>query len=122
MANFFNILANNYITVGSSNSYSKSKYVAVDPISYQGTWSGKYPSGKAFAVTISQVSGFKAQVKYLSGGTVNYQQVLIKDSSFRVGDSKFTLTATGKATVKTAITDPVTNATSAITGYATLQT
>jgi hypothetical protein len=118
----FSILANNYLSVGSSNTYSKSKYVAVDPTSYQGTWTGKYPSGKAFAVTITNVTGFRAQVKYQSAGTVNYQQVLIKDSSFRIGDSKFTLTAAGKATIKTAITDPVTNAISAVSGYATLQT
>lgn len=122
MAGILGILANNYLAVGSSNTYSKSKYVAVDPTSYKGTWTGKYPSGKAFSVVISNVSGFRAQVKYQSGGTVKYQQVLIKDSSFRVGDSKFTLTSDGKAMLKTVITDPVTNATSAVTGYATLQT
>jgi hypothetical protein len=61
-------------------------------------------------------------VKYQSGGTVKYQQVLIKDGAFRIGDSKFLLSGSGKATLKTVVTDPVTNATSVSTGYATLQT
>lgn len=122
MSGILGILANNYLAVGASNTYSKSKYVAVDPTSYQGTWKGKYATGAAFSVTITNVSGFKAQVKYQSGSTVKYQSVLIKDSSFRVGDSKFILTAAGKATIKTVVTDPVTNASSVSTAYATLQT
>jgi hypothetical protein len=66
--------------------------------------------------------------------------VLIKGGSFRIGDSKFTLTTPatpataatadapataakgGTAQVKTAITDPVTGSTSLITGNATQDT
>lgn len=70
-------------------------------------------------MTISNVSGFKAKVKYQSGSTVNYQDVLIKDSSFRIGDSKFALQSSGKALVKTAVTDPVTGAVSLQQAYAT---
>ena len=50
---------------------------------------GKYGNGQSFDVSISNVDGFRAKVKYQSGSTVKYQDVLIKDSSFRIGDSKF---------------------------------
>src|ERR1017187_9703583 len=99
------ILSANYVTVGSSVSPSKTPYVNVDPTAYEGSWSGKYSTGQSFNVTISNVSGFRAKVKYQSGSTTNYQDVLIKDGSFRIGDSKFTLTATGKAQVKTVVTN-----------------
>jgi hypothetical protein len=95
------------------------KYVAVDPDKYKGSWEGKYANNKAFKIDISQISGFKAQVKYSSGGTVKYQQVLIKDSSFRIGDSKFLLTADNKATIKTVVTDPVSGGTYLDTAFAT---
>jgi hypothetical protein len=44
--------------------------------------------------------------------------ILIKDSSFRIGDSKFTLSAAGAAQIRTALTDPVTGNTNLITGDA----
>jgi len=117
MASLMNILSSNYLAVGATN-YSNSKYVAVDPKAYQGTWTGKYGNGKSFSLAISDVSGFRAKVKLQTGNTVAYQQVLIKDSAFRVGDSKFTLTRSGTALLKTVITDPVTGSTSVQTGYA----
>src|SRR5947209_784286 len=58
---------------------SKTKYVAVDPTLYKGTWTGKYPDGKTFSLSISNVDGFRAQIHYQSGDTSQYQQVLIKD-------------------------------------------
>jgi hypothetical protein len=94
------------------------KYVAVDPDTYKGSWEGAYADGKKFKIDVSQVSGFRAQVKYQSGSTVKYQQVLIKNSTFRVGDTKFTLTADNKATIKTVVTDPVNGSTYLDTAYA----
>ncbi len=64
----------------------------------------------------SQVEGFRAKLKYQSGSTVQYQSVLIKDNSFRIGDSKFTRASAGNAQIETAITDPVTEST--VTGAA----
>jgi hypothetical protein len=46
--------------------------------------------------------------------------VLIGNSSFRIGDSKFVLAGTGKALVANAVTDPVTGNTSLVQGNATL--
>src|SRR6202171_5043205 len=111
MADIMSILSANYKTVGSITP-SKTKYVAVDPTLYQGSWTGKYANNKSFTITVSDVSGFHAKVKYQSDGTVKYQDVLIKDLSFRVGDTKFALTnKLGTAQIKNVVTDPATGST-----------
>src|SRR5204862_5873268 len=96
------ILSTNYRAAGLSVP-SKTAYVAVDPELYQGTWTGTYPDKKTFKLTVSDVNGFRAQVKYQSGSTVKYQSVLIKDQSFRIGDTKFMLTRAGKAQIKNVV-------------------
>jgi len=98
------------------------KYTPVDPKQYQGTWEGTYSNNQKFKITVSDVNGFRAQVKYQSGSTTEYQQVLIGNSSFRIGNSKFVLQGTGKALVANAVTDPVTGNTSLVQGNATLDT
>ncbi len=70
-------------------------------------------------ITVSNVSGFRAKVKYQSESTVKYQDVLIRDNSFRVGDTKFMLTGTGKALIKNVVTDPASGSTYLDTAYAT---
>jgi hypothetical protein len=121
MADMMSILATHY-SQAALNTGSSTPYKNVDPKSYEGTWEGKYTNTKAFKFTISQVSGFRAQVKYESEGTVKYQSVLIKDGAFRIGDSKFTLGSNNKASIKTVITDPVTSQTSLVTGNAVRDT
>jgi hypothetical protein len=119
MADVMSILSSSYKSAGLSVP-SNTKYVAVDPKLYEGTWSGTYPDKKTFKITISDVSGFHAQVKYQSGDTVKFQNVLIKDKSFRVGDTKMTLTnKVGSAQVKNVLTDPVTGSTYLDTAVAT---
>jgi hypothetical protein len=86
---------------------------------YQGNWTGTYPDKKTFTISVSNVTGFRAQVKYQSGSTVKNQSVLIKDLSFRVGDTKFTLTKLGTAQIKNVITDPATGSTYLDTATAT---
>jgi hypothetical protein len=117
MADLWSIISANYKTVGLTVP-SKTPYVAVDPALYQGTWSGKYANNKAFKITVSNVTGFRAKVQYQSEGTVKYQDVLIKDQSFRVGDTKFTLAGNGKAQIKNVVTDPATGQTYLDTAYA----
>jgi hypothetical protein len=98
---------------------ANTKYAAVDPTSFQGNWTGTYSNNQKFQLTISDVNGFRAQVKYQSGSTVQYGQVLIgNSSSFRIGDTKFVLTGAGKATISNAVTDPVTGDTSLVQGTA----
>jgi hypothetical protein len=110
MADVMSILSANYKAAGLSVP-SKTAYVAVDPKLYQGNWTGTYADKKTFQITVSDVNGFRAQVKYHSGSTVKYQNVLIKDHSFRVGDTKFTLTKPGTAQIKNVVTDPATGST-----------
>jgi len=119
MVDLMSILSANYKTVGLTTR-SKTSYVAVDPTLYQGTWSGTYPDKKKFQITVSDVNGFHAQVKYESGSTVKYQNVLIKDLSFRIGDTKMTLTnKLGTAQIKNVVTDPATGSTYLDTATAT---
>jgi len=118
MADIMSILSSNYLTVGSSVNVSGSKYVNVDPSSYQGSWTGKYANGQSFTISIHEVSGFRAKAKYQSGSTVKYQSVLIKDNAFRIGDSKFMLQRAGVAQIKTVMTNAATGASTLETAYA----
>jgi hypothetical protein len=118
MADIMSILSANYKSVGLVVP-SKTPYVAVDPTLYQGSWTGKYANNKSFTISVANVSGFRAQVKYQSDSTVKYQSVLIKDLSFRVGDTKFTLTKLGTAQIKNVVTDPATGSTYLDTATAT---
>ena len=120
MADVTSILSASYKSAGLSVP-SKTKYVAVDPSLYQGTWTGTYPDKKTFSITVSEISGFRAQVKYQSAGTVKFQSVLIRDNAFRVGDTKFILTKAGSAQIKNVISDPVTGSTYLDTATATLR-
>ena len=97
---------------------SSTPYTNVDPASYQGSWQGTYSNNQKFQFTISEVNGFRAQVKYQSGSTDQYQSVLIKDNSFRIGDTKFTLTANGKAEIKNVVNDPASGQTYLDQAYA----
>jgi hypothetical protein len=90
---------------------SKTPYVAVDPAAYQGTWTGKYADNKSFKITVSSVTGFRAKAEYQSGTTVKFQDVLIRDSSFRIGDTKFTLIKAGTAQIRNVVTDPASGST-----------
>ena len=80
--------------------------MAVDPTLYEGSWTGKYADQKTFKITVSNVTGFRAKVQYQSGGTNKYQEVLIKDNAFRIGDTKFALAGNDKALIKNVVTDP----------------
>src|SRR5664279_994686 len=119
MADLMSILSSAYKSNVLNTATSNTKYVAVDPTLYQGTWTGKYADNKSFSITVSQINGFHAKVAYQSAGVVKYQEVLIKDQSFRVGDTRFTLTQTGTAQIKNAVTDPVTGSSYLDTAYAT---
>ncbi|TMJ48784.1 MAG: hypothetical protein E6G85_23330 [Alphaproteobacteria bacterium] len=121
MTDIASILSASYKSSALTSAPSKTKYVAVDPTLYQGDWTGKYANNKSFTVHVSGVSGFHAKVHYLSDGTSKYQDVLIKDGSFRIGDTKFTLLSNGKALIKNVVTDPATGSTYLDTAYAALQ-
>ena len=120
VADFFSILSNSYKTAPTPSS-SQTKYVPVDSTLYNGTWNGAYSTGEKFSFSISDIQGFRAKVKYQSGtGPVQFQNVLIKDNSFRIGDTKFLLKKIGHAQIKTVVTNPATGGTVLNTAYADL--
>ena len=121
MADVLSILSANYKAAGLTVP-SKTPYVAVDPNLYEGSWSGKYANNKSFNISVSNVDGFRAKVHYQSDGTSKYQDVLIKDNAFRVGDTKFQLNGDNKAIIKTVVTDAATGSTYLDTAYATRDT
>ena len=118
MADVLSILSANYKAAGLTVP-SKTPYVAVDPKLYEGSWSGKYANNKSFNITVSNVAGFRAKVHYQSEGTSKYQDVLIKDGGFRVGDTKFSLVQQGTALIANVVTDPATGSTYLDKAYAT---
>ncbi len=119
MSDIYSILQSNYVTVGSNiGSLSNTPYVPVDAPSYEGTWSGAYADNTKFTIQVSNVDGFRAKVRYQSGSTLKYQDVLIKDNSFKFGDSKFTLAQAGVAQIKTVMTNAATGGQSLETAYA----
>jgi hypothetical protein len=119
MGDIMSILGNSYASAALTTP-SNTPYTNVDPTLYKGTWNGTYSNNQKFQISVTEVSGFRAQVKYQSGSTVQYQGVLIKDNSFRFGDTKFTLTAQGTADVRNVVTDPASGNTSLVEGSATL--
>ena len=122
MSDIMSILSTAYKSNVVSTTTGSSKYVPVDSSLYQGNWTGTYSDGKTFSLNVSQVNGFRAQIHYQSGGTSQYQQVLIKDGSFRFGNTKFTLTDTGKAQIKNVVTNEATGSSYLDTAQATLDT
>jgi len=120
MSDIFSVLGSAYASAPLAT--PNIKYTPVDPKSYEGTWSGTYSNGQKFDFQISDVSGFRARVKYQSDGTTQYQQVLIGNSSFRIGDTKFLLSGSGKAVVGNVVTNPVTGESSLVQGNATQST
>ena len=118
MGDIMSILGNSYASAALTTP-SNTPYTNVDPTLYQGTWNGTYSNNQKFDISVTEVNGFRAQVKYQSGATVQYQSVLIKDNSFRFGDTKFTLTAKGTADVRNVVTDPISGNTGLVEGNAT---
>ena len=119
MSDIFSVLQSSYASASLNLGQDTGKYVPVNAADYQGSWKGTYPdSNKPFAFTISDVSGFRAKVKYQSGQTVEYQDVLIKNSSFRIGDTKFTLSGSGTADIRNVVTSPIDGSTTLETAQA----
>ncbi|MHC2333307.1 hypothetical protein [Bradyrhizobium sp. USDA 4454] len=122
MADLMSILSANYKAAVLTAAPSKTPYVAVDPKRYEGSWTGKYANNKSFNLTVSNVNGFRAKVHYQSDGVSKYQDVLIKDGSFRFGDTKFALVKDGTALIANVVTDPATGSTYLDKAYATQKT
>jgi hypothetical protein len=123
--------ASSSIFTALQNSYSTptlfppgSKFAKVDPTQWQGTWTATDSNGKPVTLTISNVSGYRANVRFTTAdGGLQTGRILINTNSvFRIGNSQMQLTAAGKMTISTVITDATTGNQSIETDHATLQT
>ncbi len=74
MADILQTISSNYVAMGSLYATAGKKYENVDPALFEGTWRGKYADGKMFAVSVSNMDGFRATAKYEGGGTVKYSE------------------------------------------------
>ena len=121
-SNIFTILQNSYSTP--SQFPPGSKFAKVDPTTWQGTWTATDSNGKPVTLAISNVSGYRANVRFTTAdGGLQTGRVLINTNGvFRIGDSQMQLTAAGKMTISTVITDATTGKQSTETDHATLQT
>ena len=121
-SNILTILQNSYSTPAQFP--PGSKFAKVDPTQWQGTWTATDSNGKPVTLAISNVSGYRANVRFTTAdGGLQTGRVLINTNGvFRIGDSQMQLTAAGKMTISTVITDATTGNQSIETDHATLQT
>jgi hypothetical protein len=119
------ILSSGYASGAQSQSLipAGSKFANVDPTQYQGKWTGKDVNGQPFTMSITDVKGYRANAVYQSANGLQSARVFITTKgTFRVGDSSFTLTGTGKAKISTVVTDPTSGNQSIDSAPATLST
>jgi hypothetical protein len=123
MSDIFTTLSSAYASSTSSSQFSLgSKFANVDPTQWQGTWTGTDTSNKPYTISISNVKGYRADVIYKGSQGFQHARVFIADqSSFRIGDSKFVLTAKGKATLASVVTSPFDGSQTVQQSTATLQ-
>jgi hypothetical protein len=121
--NIFSILQSSYTPVSQASIPPGSKFANVDPTLYQGTWTATDSNGKPVTLTISNVQGYRANVRFQSadGGLQTGRVYINTNGVFRIGDSQVQVTSPGKMTISTVVTDPTTGNQSMETDHATLQ-
>ena len=110
MSDIMSILQSSYSAVAPQSVISPGdKFANVDPTQYQGTWTGKDYKNQPITISITKVSGYRANVTLQSSSGLQFQRALITTKgTFRIGDSQFTLTGNGVAQINTIVTDPTT--------------
>lgn len=110
MSSIMSILQSSYSASSSASVVSPGdKFAPVDPTKYQGTWTGKDFKNQPITISITKISGYRANVTLQTSAGLQYQRALITTKgTFRIGDSQFKLTGTGAAQISTIVTDPTT--------------
>ena len=111
MSDIMSILQSSYSATSNTQSLISpgDKFATVDPTKYQGTWTGKDYKNQPVTVSITKISGWRANVTVQSANGLQFQRALITTKgTFRIGNSQFTLTGTGAAKINTIVTDPTT--------------
>jgi hypothetical protein len=121
--NIFSILQSSYQPASQVSIPPGSKFAPVNAATFQGTWTGTDSNGKPVTLTISNISGYRANARFQSadGGLQNARVYINTQGVFRMGNSQMTFTGSGKMTINTVITDPTTGNQSMETDYVTLQ-
>jgi hypothetical protein len=124
MADIMSILQSAYAASPQSLIAPGSKFAKVDPTKWQGTWTGTDDRKQPVTVSITKVSGFRANVTVndASEGLQSARAFITTNNTFRIANSQFTLTGTGKAALTTIVTDPTTGNQSRLTVPLTLKT
>ena len=103
------ILQSSYSSSSQSVISPGDRFIAVDPTKYQGTWTGKDYKNQPITISITKVSGYRANVTLQSSSGLQFQRALITTKgTFRIGNSQFKLTGNGVAQINTIVTDPTT--------------
>jgi hypothetical protein len=109
VADIMSILQSSYTSSSQSLISPGDRFKAVDPTQYQGTWTGKDYKNQPITISITKVSGYRANVTLQSSSGLLFQRALITTKgTFRIGDSQFKLTGNGVAQINTIVTDPTT--------------
>jgi hypothetical protein len=109
MSSIMSILQSAYTAAPQSLISPGDKFAAVDPTKYQGTWTGKDYQNQPITISITKVSGYRANVTLQNSAGLQFQKAFITTKgAFRIGDSQFTLTGNGVAQINTIVTDPTT--------------
>jgi hypothetical protein len=126
MSSIMSVLQSAYSTAAAPSLISPGdKFAPVNAAQYQGTWTGKDYKNQPVTISITKVSGFRANVTLQTSAGLQYQRALITTKgTFRIGDSQFALTGTtpGNAKITTIVTDPTTGNQTENTTPVTLQT
>jgi hypothetical protein len=103
-----------------SSPSGSSTYIPADSSLYQGGRTGTYSDGKKIPAQPLAGRRLPRAGPRREHRDVPHRQVPIEDSSFRFGNTKFTLIDVGKAQIKNVVTDPATGATYLDAAVATL--
>ena len=123
ISSLFSALQSGYTAPTQASIPPGSKFAKVDPTKWQGTWTATDSKGKPVTLSISNVSGYRATVRFTNSASgLQVGRVLINTNGiFRIGNSQMQLTSAGKMTISTVITDATTGNQTLETDHATLK-
>jgi hypothetical protein len=123
ITSLFSALQANYAATPQVSLPPGSKFANVNAAEWKGTWTATDSTGKPVTLTVSNINGYRATVRFQSpSGGLQTGRVLINTNGvFRIGNSQIQLVSAGKLTISTVITDATTGRQSIETDHATLQ-
>ena len=123
ISSLFSALQSNYTATPQVSIPPGSKFANVDAAQWKGTWTATDSTGKPVTLTVSNVNGYRATVRFqtASGGLQTGRVLINTNGVFRIGNSQIQLVSAGKLTISTVVTNQNTGQQSIETDHATLQ-